>query len=114
VVRLTQGSPPGLTLKAAIDVKKPIPIRRTRSGEGSEGGRFTDSTDDSEPVKPGNSVEDKTLTTRKEAWMPQYRHWDMGSRGREAIVIPSRSRNRAANKDEGVRKPKGDDRIYGR
>jgi hypothetical protein len=65
VVRLTQGSPPGLTLKAAIDVKKPIPIRRTRSGEGSEGGRFTDSTDDLGPEKPGNRVEGKTLTTRK-------------------------------------------------
>jgi len=32
VVRLTQGNPPDLTLKAAIDVRKPIPIRRTRSG----------------------------------------------------------------------------------
>ena len=114
MVRLTQGSPPGLALKAAIDVKKPIPIRRTRSGEGPEGGRFTDSTDDSGPVKPGNSVEVKTLTTRKEAWMPQYRRWDMESRGREAIVIPLRSRNRAADKDEGTRKPKGDDRIYSR
>ena len=30
---------------------------------GAEGGRFTGSTEDSGPVKPGNSVEDKTLTT---------------------------------------------------
>jgi len=65
-------------------------------------------------MKPGNSAEDKTLTTRKEAWMPQYRRWDMGSRGREAIVIPLRSRVSVANEDEGTRKPKGDDRIYGR
>ena len=65
MVRLTQGSPPDLTLKAVRDVRKPIPMRRTRSGKGSEGGRFTDSTDDLGPVKPGNSAEDKTLTTRK-------------------------------------------------
>ena len=32
---------------------------------GAEGGRFTDSTEDSGPMKPGNSVEDKTLTTRQ-------------------------------------------------
>ena len=44
---------------------KTEPRRRTQSGEGAEGGRSTDSTDDSEPVKPGNSVEGKTLTTRK-------------------------------------------------
>ena len=69
------------------------------------------STDDSGPMKPGNSVEDKILTTRKEAWMSQYRHWGMGSRGREAMVTPLRSRVRVANKDEGTRKPKGDDRI---
>jgi len=87
VVRLTQGIPPVLTLNAAIE---------------------------SGPMKPGNSVEGKTLTTRKEAWMPQYRHWDMGSRGREGIVIPLRSRIRAAGKDEGTRKPKGDGRIYRR
>ena len=44
---------------------KTKPTRRPRSGEGAEGGRFTDSTNDSEPMKPGNSVEDKTLTTGK-------------------------------------------------
>ena len=64
-MRLTQGSPPDLTLKAARNVKKTKPIRRTRNGEGSEGGRSTGSTDDSEPMKPGNGVEDKTLRTRK-------------------------------------------------
>ena len=30
---------------------------------GAEGDRFTGSTEDSGPMKPGNSVEDKTLTT---------------------------------------------------
>ena len=29
----------------------------------AEGGRFIGSTNDSGPMKPGNSVEDKTLTT---------------------------------------------------
>ena len=65
MVRLTQGSPPDLTLRAAGDVRKPDPIRRTRRGLGAEGGRFTSSTDDSGPVKPGNGVEGKTLTTRE-------------------------------------------------
>jgi len=65
VVRLTQGSPPDLTLKAVRNVRKPIPIRRPRSGKGPEGGRFTDSTEDSGPVKPGNGVEDKTLMIRE-------------------------------------------------
>jgi hypothetical protein len=36
------------------------------AGLGAEGGRSTGSTEDSGPMKPGNSVEDKTLTTRKE------------------------------------------------
>ena len=32
---------------------------------GTEGGRFTDSTEDSGPEKPGNRAEDKTLTIRE-------------------------------------------------
>jgi len=32
---------------------------------GTEGGRFTGSTDDSGPMKPGNSVEEKTLRIGK-------------------------------------------------
>ena len=32
---------------------------------GTEGGRFTGSTDESGPMKPGNSVEEKTLRIRK-------------------------------------------------
>lgn len=43
--------------------RKPNRERRPRNGEGAEGGRSTDSTDDSGPMKPGNSVEDKTLMT---------------------------------------------------
>jgi hypothetical protein len=45
---------------------KTEPIRRTRSGEGAEGGRFTGSTEESGPRKPGNRAEDKTLRTGKE------------------------------------------------
>ena len=44
---------------------KPNRIGEPEAGQGTEGGRFTDSTDDSGPMKPGNSVEDKTLTTGK-------------------------------------------------
>ena len=33
---------------------------------GAEGGRFTWSTDEARPMKPGNSAEDKTLRTGKE------------------------------------------------
>ena len=44
-------------------------IKRTREGEtligeGTEDGRSACSTEDSGPEKPGNSVEEKTLTTR--------------------------------------------------
>jgi len=67
VVRLTQGSPPGLMTKDCHRHYKTKPTRGTRSGEGSEGGRSTGSTDDSGPMKPGNTVEEKTLTTRKRA-----------------------------------------------
>ena len=49
----------------AMDTIKPNRIGEPEAGQGTEGGRFTDSTDDSGPMKPGNSVEDKTLTTRK-------------------------------------------------
>jgi hypothetical protein len=36
----------------------------TPKRRGAEGGRFTGGTDDSGPMKPGNSVEEKTLKTR--------------------------------------------------
>lgn len=38
VLRINQGRLPGSTLNVAIDVRKPIPIRITRSGWESEGG----------------------------------------------------------------------------
>ncbi len=60
---------PGKASCAGIDVAKGI-IKPNRIGEpeaglGTEGGRFTGCTDDSGPMKPGNRVEDKTLTIRK-------------------------------------------------
>lgn len=64
-MRLTQGSPPALTSNCCQRRHKTEPIRRTRSGEGAKGGRFTRSTDDSGPMKPGNSVKEKSLTIRK-------------------------------------------------
>ena len=68
---------PGKPSCAGIDVAKgiikPNRIGEPEAGQGTEGGslrraqpsRFTDSTDDSGPMKPGNSVEGKTLTTGK-------------------------------------------------
>jgi hypothetical protein len=44
---------------------KPNRIGEPEAGQGTEGGRFTDSTEDSGPMKPGNSAEGKTLTTGK-------------------------------------------------
>ena len=44
---------------------KPNRIGEPEAGQGTEGGRFTGSTKDSGPMKPGNSVEDKTLMTGK-------------------------------------------------
>ena len=49
----------------AKGIIKPNRIGEPEAGQGTEGGRFTGCTDDSGPMKPGNSVEDKTLTTRK-------------------------------------------------
>jgi hypothetical protein len=48
--------------KAAGSAIKPNRPGEPEAGKGAKGGRFTDSTDDSGPVMPGNSVEDKTLT----------------------------------------------------
>ena len=59
------GKPSWLGVESCDQRYKTKPNRRTRSGEGAEGGRFTGSTYDSGPRKPGNRVEDKTLTTRK-------------------------------------------------
>ena len=49
----------------AKGIIKPNRIGEPEAGQGTEGGRFTDSTEDSGPMKPDNSVEDKTLTIGK-------------------------------------------------
>ena len=49
----------------AKGIIKPNRIGEPEAGQGTEGGRFTDSTDDSGPMKPGNRAEDKTLMTGK-------------------------------------------------
>jgi len=51
--------------KAVESAIKLHPQRRPRGGEGAEGVRFTHSIEDSGPEKPGNGVEEKTLTTRE-------------------------------------------------
>ena len=63
---------------------------------GAEGGRFTGSTDKSGPMKPGNSVEEKTLMIRWEeslAGLLTARTVDRGSRERKVTVIRLRNRN---------------------
>ena len=47
---------------------KPNRIGEPEAGQGTEGGRFADSTEDSGPKKPGNRAEDKTLKTW-EVWI---------------------------------------------
>jgi hypothetical protein len=54
-----------LVSNVAKDIIKPNRIGEPEAGQGTEGGRFTDSTEDSGPMKPGNRAEDKTLTTGK-------------------------------------------------
>ncbi len=75
-MRLTQGSPPAVLSKIGLEdtnrLDEEIPKR-----EGAKGGRSTGSTEDSGPTKPGNSVEDKTLTIRKresDSPKPGYRN----------------------------------------
>ena len=65
-MHLTQGSPPVLALLSCRSAIKHRSRGRPRSGEGTEGGRFTGSTYDTGPMKPGNGVEDKTLSIGKE------------------------------------------------
>lgn len=59
------GKPSCTGVVSCQDSIKPNRIGDPEAGQGAEGGRFTDSTDDSGPMTPGNSAEDKTLTTRK-------------------------------------------------
>ena len=58
MVCLTQGSPPVLSSPVASDDRK-LTRRGDPEARGTEGGRFTGSTEDSGPRKPGNSVEEK-------------------------------------------------------
>ncbi len=91
-VCLTRGSPPDLAAKefpnAAI---KPERIGRTPKRDGTEGGRFADSTEDSGPMKPGNRAEEKTLTTGN-IRAAQKRYWTVESRRRKATRTTSLSR----------------------
>ena len=59
------GKPSCTGIESCHRYHKTEPIRRSRSGKGAEGGRSTGSTDETGPMKPGNSVEDKTLRTGK-------------------------------------------------
>ena len=75
-MRLTQGNPPGVLSKVARDDTNRLDEENPKR-EGPEGGRFTGSTEDSGPMKPGNKVEDKTLTIRKretDSPKPGYRN----------------------------------------
>jgi len=63
---LTLGSPTALIPEVVDEVIKPTRGRRNPDVLGAKGGRSTDSTDDSRPMKPGNSVEEKTLTIEKQ------------------------------------------------
>jgi hypothetical protein len=47
----------------AKDSIKPNREGEPEAGKGAKGGRFTGSTEDSGPMKPGDRAEDKTLTT---------------------------------------------------
>ena len=60
---LTPGSAPVLEHEIAACSIKPFRERRALNGKGTERGRSAGCTDDSGPLKPGNSVEDKTPTT---------------------------------------------------
>jgi len=59
------GKPSCPVVKVAYWRQKTESTRKTPKRGGAEGGRFTGSTKDSGPMKPGNSVEEKTLTIRK-------------------------------------------------
>jgi hypothetical protein len=51
VVRLTQGSLPVRVSNVTRDILKPNRIAEPEAGQGTEGGRFTGSTDYSGPIK---------------------------------------------------------------
>ena len=51
--------------KGAKDSIKQTCEGEPEAGQGAKGGRFTGSTEEAGPMKPGNRAEDKTLKTRK-------------------------------------------------
>jgi len=61
-MRLTQGSLTDLACKVAISCHKTLKGTAKPNWRGTEGGRSACSTDDLGPEKPGNRVEEKTLT----------------------------------------------------
>ena len=78
----------------------------TLIGEGTEDGRSACSTKDSGPGKPGNRVEEKTLTTLHLGGAIQRRHWIVGRRRREVGVTTRERRDRVEG--EGASKPNGE------
>lgn len=66
-MHLTQGNPPVLAIICCHNAIKLRSRGRPRGGGGTEGDRFTGTTYDTGPMKPGNGVEEKTLSTGKEA-----------------------------------------------
>lgn len=59
------GKPSWAEIKSCRDRIKPNRVGEPEAGQGPEGGRSTGITEDSGPMKPGNSVEGKILTIRK-------------------------------------------------
>jgi hypothetical protein len=60
-----RGNLPVLVSIVVKGIIKPNRTGEPEAGQGTEGGRFTDSTEDSGPMKPGNRAGDKTLTIGK-------------------------------------------------
>ena len=65
----------------------------TLIGEGTEDGRSACSTEDSGPEKPGNSAEEKTLTTPSLGGGNSKKFWVVGSRRRKVGLATRESRD---------------------
>jgi len=88
--------------------RKPSRKGRPPRGEGAEGGRSADRTDDSGPVKPGNSVEDKTLTTEKQGSREGAARRPASGKTRAPRSTPSGcGKSRTKGEDDHVEEPKG-------
>lgn len=70
------GKPSCTGIGSCRQYHKTDPIRRTRNGKGAEGGRFTGSTYNPGPEKPGNRVEDKILEIGKVTFRKDILHRD--------------------------------------